>query len=338
MAKVHVLAAAARVWDSTKGEFEDKDDDAAQVRDGTPVPPEEIKKVTKYLQHTVTKFGASASVEDRAEILQPVGDEVVKAFTAAIGTLLSVRRGAGGCLRAELRSAGAGLAAAMESLGAAVGTPAMSINAGKMLDRIKHFERVPTHNRAAIRRRLLANLAQLRDAQREMREALQAEVGDGAADPDPLSDAESFFPPEEEMEPHERRLVEAICGATASFEELFAQVSRLCMPTPGGHSPGAAGPAAEAGTDSLPIPVLEVTVVHADAASSAVDTLANSSVGGVDVAECESGLSEMRKALDGLVGVFAENPPLAVETARERLDAIKEALEASAVEIAAETA
>jgi len=152
-AQGHVLSGAARVWDSTKSELEDKEEDGADLRDGTAVPPDEMKKVAKYLQSTVTKFGASASVETKSEVLQPVADEVIKSFTVAVGTLLSIRRGAGACLRAEIREAGSGLAAAVETLGGSVGAEAMSVNAGKVLDRVKHFERMPTHNRAAVRRR-----------------------------------------------------------------------------------------------------------------------------------------------------------------------------------------
>ncbi|CAE8705568.1 unnamed protein product [Polarella glacialis] len=153
----HLLAAALRVWGDIRGELKVHEGEALQ--NGILLPAEDLKKVVKWLQQTVTKFGASAAVadgEDRDKMLQPIAQEVIKSFTAAVGTLLSMRRGAGPSLVKELQVVGGSLAEAIDALGASVGSPSMATHAGKALERVKHLEKMSVQNRAAVRPELRA--------------------------------------------------------------------------------------------------------------------------------------------------------------------------------------
>jgi len=134
----NLLAAAPRLWQQMRSEFEEAASADAALADQGAVPAEELKKVAKWLQHGITKFGASAAVAEGEEIekgLKPIAEEVIKSFTAALGTLLSLKRGAGASLLVELRTTGADLTAALDELGQAVGTAGMAVCAGKVLER-----------------------------------------------------------------------------------------------------------------------------------------------------------------------------------------------------------
>lgn len=286
----NLLAQAPKLWLDMKGEFEEKPD-AADPTDDAGGPGEELKKVAKWLTQAITKFGASASVAedaDRDKALRPIAEDVIKAYTAGLGTLLSLRKGAGTSLRMELRSVGGDLASALDSLGKAIGTPSMAMSAGKVLDRVRQLERTSTHNRAALRRRLLQGLSQLRDAHRELNEALKAECGDG--DDDDFADDDDF---DDSLEPAERRIVETLAAACSSLEDALKQASQSCMP--------ARGASAERG--SVGIAELEVAAASAITGVCAVDGLAVAVTGGLDVAAFEESLTEFRSGVTGLCSV-----------------------------------
>mmetsp|Transcript_145786 Transcript_145786/g.254348 ORF Transcript_145786/g.254348 Transcript_145786/m.254348 type:complete len:325 (-) Transcript_145786:77-1051(-) len=284
----HLLAGGPRLWSEMKGEFEEK---AAEIPvDNASVSADDLKKVAKWLTQAITKLGASASVAeeaDRDKALRPIADEVIKAYTAAVGTLLSLRRGAGKTLRLELRDAGAGLAAALDALGKAIGSPAMAMNAGKVLDRVRQLERTSTHNRAALRRRILQSLSTLRDAHREFNEALKTEDEDGEDD---MDDGFDF---DDTLDPAERRIVEALAASCTAMEDALKQASQVCMPS---RAPAAekAGPG---------IPELEVASANSATGVSAVDGLAVAVTGGLDVKAFEESLAELRSAVGGLCSV-----------------------------------
>jgi len=237
---------------------------------------------------TVTKYGASASVADgadREKALRPIAEEVIKAYTAALGTLLSMRIGAGPSLLLELREAGGGLANAVESLGAASATEGddrLATSAGKVLEKAKAVEKVSTQNRAAVRRRLLKALAQLRDAHREVKETLAAEPADGDDD-DELSDMD-----DEALDPQERRILENVAPAVQSLEEVLAEASAGCVKK-------------EDGT-GLPFDLLEAAAASAMGSAKAVDGIVSSSISGIDVPAVRKAMEELKSCVSSLAG------------------------------------
>jgi len=289
----HLLSAAQRLWQQLRGEFEEVPSDGATLADQTEVTADDLKKVAKWLQHGITKFGATAAVtEDDERLLvglKSIAEDVIKAFTAAIGTLLSLKRGAGASLLAELRTAGAGLAAAFDALGKSLGKPGMAVQAGKVLNQVKVVERTSTHNRAAIRRRLLHNLSQIRDAHRELQEALNTGDDDDDGDGDDDDDFGEGF--DTSLEPAERRIVETLVELTAACVEGLKRVSTACMPPKGGYP---------AGGEAVSVAVLEAVVVHSAVAASAVDSLSVAITGGFDAKEFSKSLAEMSGAVTGL--------------------------------------
>lgn len=282
-AKSHPLAAVGAIWKGRQEEIK-----AGEPQDGCLVQPEELKKVAKWLQQTVTKFSASAAVSEGPSdgAVVAAGEEVVRAFTAAAEVLVCLTRGAGTCLLAEVRDIGSTLAGTLEELGAAVGTPSMALSAGKVLDRVKHLERMSSHNRAAIRRCLLRSLAQVLDAQRELQQSVRTGAGEQSDDPD------DFMASDPEFEPGERELVEAIVAAVEVLLDVLKEASQQCVPqTPSGSGGG-----------TVPLETLEASAVHADRVSQAVDGLAVHAVGGLDAPAFRTSLAELRAAAAGFQG------------------------------------
>jgi len=320
----HLLSAAQRVWSEVSPEIKVSN----EIVDGSLLPAEDLKKVVKWLQHSITKFGASAAVaegEDRDKALKPIAEEVIKAFTAAAGTLLSLRKGAGESLIRELQENGSGLADAIGGLGASVGKQSMAASAGKALERVKFFERTSTQNRAAVRRRLLKSVAQLRDASKEMTEELRVEEGGGGgAGGYPSAEAESEDEDEEfsefqeaPLEPSERRVVEAILKAASLLEEQLKEASSSTLPKTSSSESSLPGPSLEQ---------LEAAAVHAEMGTGAIDALAADAVGGIDFEACKKGMSKLQEALGALGAQFSA---VASDDLQSAFDAIKEALDAA---------
>lgn len=331
MPEAHLLSAAQRVWSEVSTDVKPAD----EVLDEPLLAAEDLKKVVKWLQHSITKFGASASVADvgtRDQALKPIAEEVIKAFTAGAGTLLSMRRGAGSCLIKELRDNGAGLAEAIDALGASVGHQSMSICAGKALERAKYLEKTSVSNRAAIRRRLLKCISQLRDANREMKEDLLRETpaarsnepggsggygdGDEDDDDDDLEDSDDML--EVALSPAERRLLEAIHKAAILMEDVLKDASTSCMPA---ASASGAGPA---------LSELEEAGVQADLAAGAIDALATDSVGGIDFEACKQSISKLSQAFAVFGAHFQNN--VTADQLQAALAAVQDALEAAEAE------
>ncbi|CAE8654678.1 unnamed protein product, partial [Polarella glacialis] len=317
----HLLAAALRVWGDIRGELKVHEGEALQ--NGILLPAEDLKKVVKWLQQTVTKFGASAAVadgEDRDKMLQPIAQEVIKSFTAAVGTLLSMRRGAGPSLVKELQVVGGSLAEAIDALGASVGSPSMATHAGKALERVKHLEKMSVQNRAAVRRCLLKSLAQLRDANRELQEGLREDPADAGEDDeeDIFSDDLDFH--DSPLDATEKRLVQAILKVSLLAEDLLKEASSSCMPS-----------------DSSPdfsVEAIEATVLQAQALTSAVDALAADSVDGVDVPACTASLAKLRDAVSALLQGYTAS--VSSDAAHGAMDGIQVALDLAAAQHAEE--
>lgn len=324
----HLLSAAGVLWNKVKDELKEKPGDGEKpYADSAPVPPEELRKVAKWFQQTVTKFGASAAVADGPgdPALKPVAEEVVKSFTAAQGTLLSMRRGAGPSMCQELVDVGSGLAETTNQLGAAVGTPNMAVCAGKALDRCKHLERISTQNRAATRRRLLTSLALLRDANRELSEALNLDAKSRGATSGVVSEtdddlADDLGDYDQELEPEERRIVEATVKVVRTLEEILKKASTACMPSSPSSSTGVSGAAPPSIED------LEAAVKHAALASGAVDGLAAHALGGLDVGAFSKSLKELRDATTALAGPFPHTADSDIGL-HDTLDALQAALD-----------
>jgi len=310
------LTAASAVWRSAQAEIK-----AGEPKDGTLVSPDELKKVAKWLQNMATKFGATAAVSDSPtdEAVVAIADDMMKAFTASVEMMLCLSRGAGPSLQAELCAIGSGLATSLEEMGGAVGTPNLAVKAGQVLDRVKHLERMSTHNRAAMRRRTLKSLSQVRDAQRELQEALNASAaGAGVDDPEGEDD---FLGSEVEFEPGERGLVEAIVSAIEVLLEVMKEVSQSCMPTSTSPSHGGGAGAAD-GAHAMS--VLEEAALQSDKAALAVDGLAVHAVGGLDAKAFQASLQELREAAVG----FKDWPSAGQRPLLAALDDVQAALDA----------
>lgn len=289
-----MLDAAGKLWLDVSGEFAEPPEGVASD-DGTGegINSEELKKVSLWLQRSLTKFGASAAVADASDeqALRQVANQVVTALTAAVGTLLTLRRGAGPSLRAELRDVTSDLCRVVEGLGAAVGTEGMALNAGKALERVKRLERVSLNSRAAVRRRILTSLAQLRDARRELQEELKDAGGDGDSDEDDEDDEEDFGL--EKLDPAERDVAQKLDEAAGAVEAALMRASKRM---------GSAAQADAAGA----VPAFEACAVHAAAAVRSVDELATHVIGGLDSGAFAASLQKLREAAEGLAA--AEEP------------------------------
>eukprot|EP00927_Polykrikos_kofoidii_P046816 TRINITY_DN40946_c0_g1_i1.p1 TRINITY_DN40946_c0_g1~~TRINITY_DN40946_c0_g1_i1.p1 ORF type:complete len:336 (-),score=90.42 TRINITY_DN40946_c0_g1_i1:45-1052(-) len=321
--QVNQLAAAGRIWDDICAELQGTGATGDDYGDKVLVAPEELKKIGKLLTHSVTKYGASASVADGPErllSLKPIAEEVTKAYTAAVGTLLAMKHGAGGCLLAELRDAGSGLSQAVEGLGQAAaieGNEVTSVAAAKVLERARHFERVSTHNRAAVRRQILRSLAQLRDAHKELNQALASAPQNGEADG--TEGLQSDGDIDSVIDEEERPVVEAVLSVVKRLEEMVQAASLVCVP----------GAGVDPATVAKGIDLEEATVVIVKAAHS-VDTMAAHSIGGVDPRELNMAIQELRNTADGLAVVS----PNTVESLRSDLDALKATLDACDLHVA----
>lgn len=311
----HVFAAAPRLWEQMRGEFQELSTADADLADEGAVSADELKKVAKWMQHSLTKFGASAAVAEGEELdrgLKPIAEEVIKGFTAVLGTFISAKRGAGPSLLGELHTAGAELSAALDELGKAIGTPEMPVGVGKVLERVKKLERISTHNRAAIMRKLLQNLAQIRDAQRELQEALACEEGEEEDD--------GFAEFDASLEPEERRVVEALVALTGALVDALKKVTTACVPAKGPD------------TVTVGVAELEAAVPHSAAAASAVDSLSVASTGGFDAEEFSKSLAEMRGAVNGFLACPAVGDGGELKRALAAAEAASEAAAAEAEE------
>lgn len=313
-AAFNLLAAAKRIWNDVGPEIKASD----TLKEGPLLPPEDLKQVCKYLQSTVTKFSASATVVAEAEEAQrsltPIAEEVIKAYTMLVGTLLRINSGAGYSLSKEVKDAGDNLTEAVNALGMAVCTSSLAPSAGKVLEHVTALEKSSTQNRAAIMRRLLKSLAQLRDANREMAEELEApDSGNSGQRAEVFSGDEELLEDDDDlsippMDPSERTLLENVRCVSEHFEDLVKEASTCCIDQSKG----------------LGLAELEVLAENIEDVSGAIDALAADSVGGTDIEACKSGLERLRKASPILLQHFEKHQlPSALDATEAALLAIE---------------
>lgn len=317
----HFLSAAKRVWQDVAVEFKvpsHVQEENCGV-DGNLISPDELKKVAKWMQHTVTKLGASASVADgadRSRALQPIAEEVIKAFTASVGTILSMRTGAGPTLLVEMLQVGSELASAADALGVVVaveGSESLGINVGKILERVKYMERLSVSNRAAVRRRILKGLTQLRDIRRELEEILKDAEKEEGDDDDDFDDFDDF---DDSLEPEEKRVIESLSLFTQALEDVLKEASQSCVAT---KSPS---------SETASLMQLERALVAATTCVDGVDSMTACSRGGLEIEPFRAELSKVINAVSSFDGVASS----AVAALRSALTGLEAAAEAAATE------
>lgn len=322
--KRHLLSVVRRTWaDMSPGlDAATQDAEAIAALDAAAVSSEELKEVKEEMKRAVTKFGATAAIAEGAEkeALKPAAEEVIRAVTAALETLLAMRKGAGPSLLAELCSIGGSLTDAVDELGATVAKAKPSTvapAAGKVLDRIQHFARLSTNNGAAVRRRLLKNLSLLRDAQKEAQAMLDKNVEN-----DDDADSDDYDP--EALDPDERQVMEAIVATVSAFEDVLKAASKACAPQ-----------RSEECTAQDDVPAvslasrLEAAAVQAEAASHAVDGMVAYCAGGLEIDKFGPALQEGRAAAAGLAG-FSEEATHQLSRRLDELETVFNAVEVTA--------
>jgi len=306
----NMLAPAARLWHESAPEFDPLQAVALETNDDLTVSKsmaDSLKKVSRWLDHAITKLGACAAVADErdSEGLKPMAAEVMKAFIAAIGTMMSLRRGAGACLCKELQKAGRDLASTLEDLGASIGKPSMAAAAGRALDRADRLAHISTSNRIAIEKQLRALLEQLCDGHVDLKDALSQDGNeeDGLCDEDEDLDAS--------LDPEDRCVAEA-ANVTVS---LLKEVLEKAIASSGSPSP----------YFDLDLPAvnrLENVVSYGAAAVDATDSLIANILGGLDQAEVAHSIEKLHKAMAGVRG-----GGLDVQSVEESLNQVQAALE-----------
>jgi hypothetical protein len=284
----NMLASAKRVWQQAASDF---DPSLAEV-DGIEMYEAEssnmllsLKRISNWLDHAITKFGACAAVADANDVkgLEPVAAEVVKAFVAAIGTMISLRRGAGPTLCMELHTIGNELATTIEQLGASVGTASMALAAGKALDRAQRLEHLSISNRFAIAKRLDAIRTQLCNCHDELTDALTpADIDDEQDNEDSLEE----FDCDCSLDADERSVAMATDVAVDLFKNLLDAIMRShdC-----GNSQGE--------VDLVRIDCGEVVVSRCAVAVDSIDGLVAHVLGGLNRKEFLQSLAEFQQSL-----------------------------------------
>merc|ERR1712032_1153574 len=99
---------------------------------------------------------------------------------------------------------------------------------------------------------------------------------------------------DEEFEPGERRIVEAVVILIEAANQVLKEASQSCMPGSSSPSGGSGG-----GDVTISITALEAAAANADDMAQAVDGLATSAVGGLDTEEFKVSLQKLRTAAAG---------------------------------------
>lgn len=306
-----MLAPAGRLWQEAASKFDPARAVALEAEVDPPrseVAAGSLTNSSKWLDHAITKLGACAAVADEKEMrgLEPPAAEVITAFMAALGTLISLRQGAGACLCSELRKAGQDLASTLEQFGASIGKPSMALAAGKALECAQRLEHVPTHNRPAIEKRLQAIIAQLRDGHVDLKAALSRDDDEDSG----LCDEDDVF--DEALDPDEACVAEAASAAILLVEGELVKAVKSC---------GAR--AREDAVDLISVEVLEVFTYQSALAVDAIDGLIAHLVGGLDREEFAQSLETLQEAVTSLGGIGemsgVENLEVALKDVRTAL-------------------
>jgi len=283
----NMLASARRVWQQAASDFDPSLAKVVEIEMDAPASSNmmlSLKRISELLDHAITKFGACAAVADANDVkgLEPVAAEVIKAFVAAIGTMLSLRRGAGPSLCMELHMVGHELATTLEQLGISVGTPSMALAAGKALDRAQRLEHLSISNRSAIAKRLDSIRGQLYDGHGELTDALAQKPDDEQNDEDDLEE----FDCDCSLDADARCVAVATDTAVALFKDLLDIIIKSHLSE---NSQG--------DVDLVRIDCIETVVSRSVAAVDCIDGLVTHVLGGLDRKEFLQSLEEFQESL-----------------------------------------
>lgn len=284
------MASAVKLWEEAALTFDpsnaigmDSDTESSLNRSNS----ECLKKLSKWMDHTVTKLGACAAVADERDVkgLEPLASEVIKAFVAIVGTFMSLRRGAGACLCSELKKIAQELAANLQQLGASIGKPSMAVSAGKVLECAGRLEHTSVNNRQAIEKRLQAILTQIRDGHQELTDALQdnesvADCSEAAE----LSDEEDAF--DGPLDPQEVAVAQATSSVIKLVQGVLQDSIKCCI-------------GEETHATTMSVQDLEIIVKYADRGLDATDGLIAHMLGGLDKEEFLQSLFMLQEVVSG---------------------------------------
>merc|ERR1712136_55237 len=240
-----------------------------------------VRAAAQTFHTAVAKFGKLVEANANRAALTDAGQEVAATFRAILAHFKTMLTFAGPCLRAELREAGNEVASLLDALGTA--GHQLGLCLVKALERVKDLERISTHNRAAIRKRFLRSISQLRDMQQDLQDSVQKQDEDY-----------SDFGFDERLKTSEQGLAVSVVVMSQAVGEGLMQASQLCMPP-------------VAGCEGVPVPLLEAAAVHSVSTVSALDALARHTFDGLDAKE----LAKFRRMLASAVaGLQAAAPAL----------------------------
>jgi hypothetical protein len=194
---------------------------AASSGDGMGIDAGELKSGCATLKQSVVKLGAAATAVTDAEVdtLAPAGDEVCQGWLTVRRTLEALA-GDGETWQAEISEAGAALSEALVVLGAAVqkDRSSSSRRVGDVLERMKRVEKLSLSQKASVRKVILLQIKQMRDARREL-----AEASAGEGNEDDLMDEDDFG---EEMDDDARARATACDGVLSSLDAWWTAIVR----------------------------------------------------------------------------------------------------------------
>mmetsp|Transcript_38899 Transcript_38899/g.103345 ORF Transcript_38899/g.103345 Transcript_38899/m.103345 type:complete len:304 (-) Transcript_38899:277-1188(-) len=275
----HPLAGAVQEWRDVREEF---GEGGVEGNETDKIAASVVRAAAQTFHTAVAKFGKLVEANANRAALTDAGQEVAATFRAILAHFKTMLTFAGPCLRAELREAGNDVASLLDALGTA--GHQLGLCLVKALERVKDLERISTHNRAAIRKRFLRSISQLRDMQQDLQDSVQKQEDEDYSD----------FGFDERLKTSEQGLAVSVVVMSQAVGEGLMQASQLCMPP-------------VAGCEGVPIPLLEAAAVHSVSTVSALDALARHTFDGLDAKE----LAKFRRMLASAVaGLEAAAPAL----------------------------
>jgi len=276
----------------------------------TLVTKEEVERLVAFLDRAVTKLGASGVKCDETEVglLHQPAAEVIKCHMAVAAALqvLYVSRVSGRTLREDIKSVGNALTVDLVALGSLLtqDNEAAIPACGKCIEKIKKLVLLPLDSKVAVKRRLLRQLAQIKDTRREVVDWLAEADGDLGFDDE---DEDGIAGADEEDKRVGAAVVDALEGIQVGVKEVLHQIT---------------------GLEEHPDPeLLERFLDHSVAKST--DQLSMSVLGGVDpdavTAAVQAGSQALEALASALKGVGCD--PAALDGSRELLAAVTVALE-----------
>jgi hypothetical protein len=281
----NLLASAKRLWQEAAPDFDPLQADVGEIEmdaSASSTMTLALKRISEWMDRAITKFGACAAVADASDVkgLEPVAAEVIKAFVAAIGTMISLRRGAGPSLCMELQMAGNTLATTLDQLGSSVGTPSMALAAGKALHRAEQLGHLSVNNRSAISKRLCTSREQLHDGYRELIDALNEEVPNDEDNENQLEESDCDC----SLDAEARRVAVAAGDMVALFKDMLDAISKPYI-----------SEELQEGVDLVRADCIETVVNRSAAAVDCIDGVFTHILGGLDEEGLLQSLEELRR-------------------------------------------